>query len=155
MSFDPELARFWWEVFVTIVAGASAAITWWNRKAHANKTALDRVENGLNTRMERVENALNAGLSRVETHSTEKIAGISSLLRQQQDTFRSLMDDQSRRITVAEEALKFAPKSEDINRLRDSISDLANQVARFEGSQTSMARTVERMNDYLMEHGKT
>lgn len=154
MHWDIETLKFLWTILVTLISGAAIVIAWWGNKQRANKEALTRVETKLEDRLGKAEHSISQGLDRVEANLDAKVGAVEKLLGTTEKSFRQLMDDHARRVTVAEEALRFAPKSEDIQRLHDVISNLAQNLARFEGGQKSLERTVERINQYLMEHGK-
>lgn len=133
VSIDPlKLAAFIWQVVTTLVASAAFVVSWWGNRQRANKSALDRVERQLSGSIEAVKQELQ--------NENEQIG--------------SRLDEHHERITIAEQALKYAPKAEDLEKLRHSIQVLSENVARAESSQRVMERTVERIHQYLMEREK-
>jgi hypothetical protein len=122
-----EWARFAWEVFVTLMAGLSACYAWWIGRDRDWKQQL-------------------VDLSReIEEHAEND--------RRTHDELWRIINAAERRVAILEEINRHAPNARDIHNLRDSISQLAQTVASQNGAFVALERTVERMNQFLMERG--
>lgn len=67
------------------------------------------------------------------------------------NTYEKRESDLNRRVTVAEEAMKFSPKSQDLIQLRDQIGKLADVVSRANGQQEMLTAWMARIDQHLIE----
>jgi hypothetical protein len=57
------------------------------------------------------------------------------------------------RIAALEQANQHALTSSDLHNMREQISELNRSISKLEGSLEVSTRTIERMNQFLMERG--
>ncbi len=126
-----RLAQFGFQVVCALLGGAAFVMTWMDRKERASKKALSDLERKVQVRLN-------------EHESTQ-----DSNHQINQQALAALRE----RMAALDETLKHMPTNSDINNLAQSVSALASRVSELKGEVSGTTRTVERMNQFLMERG--
>ena len=126
-----RLAQFGFQVLCALLGGAAFVMTWMDRKERASKKALSDLERKVQVRLN-------------EHESTQ-----DSNHQINQQALAALRE----RMAALDETLKHMPTNSDINNLAQSVFTLASRVAELKGEVSGTTRTVERMNQFLMERG--
>ena len=124
-----RLAQFGFQVVCSLLAGAAFVLAWAGRKERASKQALMELERKMQRRLDEYGNT--------QEHNH----------RLSQDALSSLNE----RMAAVDVTLKHMPTHSDITNLAQSVSLLATSVAELKGEVSGTTRTVERMNQFLME----
>lgn len=129
MEYWLRLTQFVFQVVCALFAFAAFLYSYVGQKERATKRALAELEH------------------KVQQHLTAYETRQASNHRANQDSLRQL----EVRIERVDESLKHAPTNSDITNLAQSVSLIATTVAELKGAVSATTRTVERMNQYLME----
>lgn len=129
MDYWIRLGQLLLQATAAVFGLAGFVIAWIGRKERASKEALADVEK-----------RLQAQLTGYETTQ-------DSNHRSSQEALAALKE----RMAAIDEALKHVPTNSDITNLAQSVSLLATSVAELKGEVSGTTRTVERMNQFLME----
>lgn len=94
-----------------------------------------------------------AALSTLENKVSEDVEALKGLVELRRTASDSSFAQINREMGVLSEAIKHLPTVRDIDLLQNSMSVIAQAVAKQEGALESNTRMVERMNSFLMEKG--
>lgn len=126
-----RLAQFGFQVVCALLGGAAFVMAWWDRKERASKRALTDLERRVQGRLIDFESAQ-------DSHHQSN-----------QQAFAMLRE----RMAAVDETMKHMPTHSDITHLAQAVATLAARVAELKGEVAGTTRTVERMNQFLMERG--
>ena len=75
----------------------------------------------------------------------------ASRIRKLEDDIDKRLDGHDERLTRVESAIEHGPKREDFGRIYERLEDVAESVARIEGSEKAMARNIDLIHQHLLE----
>lgn len=104
-------------------------------------------------KVEALKTSNSAALKRVEDTLNSRIASTHQLQEERHATNVVALASINARLSGVDEALKNIPNHRDYDVLQNTIALQGQSIARVEGALDANTRTVERMNQFLMERG--
>lgn len=72
-------------------------------------------------------------------------------IRKIEDDIDGRLDGHEHRLTKVETAIEHGPKREDFGKIHKRLDEVANAVSRIEGENHAMARSLDLINQHLLE----
>ena len=149
-QIDWGAVGFFWGVFITLVQlGTAIVVLLLKRQAQnfqsqtATSGAIENVSRNLST-------AIADTATRMRAELGHAIAGVKTEIEKLEARDHNV----DRRVVVLEQALAHAAQARDLADLRQEISNLGTQVARFEGAQQEQNRVLRMIHEFLMEKSR-
>ena len=98
--------------------------------------------------------AIYAWLTRRHSVNKTAIEAVDERAVNRDDARKADIADCKVRLITLEQAVIHAPKADDLQRLRDAIADFSRELEGYKGMTSTLQRSVERMNSFLMERAK-
>jgi hypothetical protein len=141
---------FFWGVFITLIQLGTAVVVLLLKRQAQNFQSQTATSGAIEDVSRNLGSAIAATASQLRNELGQSIGALKAEIEKLEQGDHGM----ERRVVVLEQALAHAPKARDLADLRQEISNLGLQVARFEGSQHEQNRVLRLIHEFMMEKSR-